>query len=191
MSDQQIRNHAVFIWSVADKLRGVYKQSEYGRVILPLVVLRRLDCVLEPTKAAVLARHAALKHVDNVAPVLESVSGQGFYNTSALDFRRLLDDPSNVAGHLREYIAAAAHGFLEDSAVEPCGKLPDQHRDLRRNTCRAPAGDLKRPAQQAVGNAVSRNASYTSHEVGERESVRLYLSSGRNGRREHVDDEHS
>lgn len=48
MSDG-VKNHASFIWSVADKLRGVYKQSEYGRVILPLVVLRRLDCVLEPT----------------------------------------------------------------------------------------------------------------------------------------------
>ncbi len=59
--DPQIRNHASFIWSVADKLRGVYKQSEYGRVILPLVVLRRLDCVLEPTKADVLARAATLK----------------------------------------------------------------------------------------------------------------------------------
>ncbi len=52
MSDSPtIRNHAAFIWSVADLLRGDYKQSEYGRVILPLVVLRRLDCVLEPTKA--------------------------------------------------------------------------------------------------------------------------------------------
>ena len=70
-SDAQIRNHAGFIWSVADKLRGVYKQSEYGRVILPLVVLRRLDCVLEPTKAAVLARAAKLKgKVENVEPVL-------------------------------------------------------------------------------------------------------------------------
>ena len=49
-----IRNHAAFIWSVADLLRGDYKQSEYGRVILPLVVLRRLDCVLEPTKQQVL-----------------------------------------------------------------------------------------------------------------------------------------
>jgi type I restriction enzyme M protein len=52
-SDQQIRSHAAFAWSVADKLRGVYKQSEYGRVILPLVVLRRLDYVLEPTNQAV------------------------------------------------------------------------------------------------------------------------------------------
>src|SRR5579884_1093182 len=104
--DQQIRSHASFIWSVADKLRGVYKQSEYGRVILPLVVLRRLDCVLEPTKAAVLQRAAGLKgRVENVEPVLCAVSGEQFYNTSPLDFRRLLDDPSNVAGNLRSYIA--------------------------------------------------------------------------------------
>ena len=49
-NNEVIRNHAAFIWSVADLLRGDYKQSEYGRVILPLTVLRRLDCVLEPTK---------------------------------------------------------------------------------------------------------------------------------------------
>jgi hypothetical protein len=50
-----------FIWSVADLLRGDYKQSEYGKVILPFTVLRRLDCVLEPTKVAVLAEHDAKK----------------------------------------------------------------------------------------------------------------------------------
>jgi type I restriction enzyme M protein len=49
---------SAFIWSVADLLRGDYKQSEYGKVILPFTVLRRLDCVLEPTKAAVLAEYA-------------------------------------------------------------------------------------------------------------------------------------
>jgi type I restriction enzyme M protein len=115
--EPEIRNHAAFIWSVADKLRGVYKQSEYGRVILPLVVLRRLDCVLEPTKADVLARAAKLKDkVENVAPVLESVAGEQFYNTSPLDFRRLLDDPANVAGNLRSYIAGfspAARDVIE------------------------------------------------------------------------------
>jgi hypothetical protein len=52
-----IKNHAAFIWSVADLLRGDYKQSEYGKVILPLTVIRRLDCVLEPTKPKVLAVH--------------------------------------------------------------------------------------------------------------------------------------
>ena len=51
MSEATIKNHAAFIWSVADLLRGDYKQSEYAKVILPLVVLRRLDCVSEPTKA--------------------------------------------------------------------------------------------------------------------------------------------
>jgi type I restriction enzyme M protein len=107
MSEQGLRTHAGFIWSVADKLRGVYKQSEYGRVILPLVVLRRLDCVLEPTRAEVLARHAALKgRYENVEPILETITGiRGVYNTSPLDLRRVLDDPANVAGNLRSYIA--------------------------------------------------------------------------------------
>jgi type I restriction enzyme M protein len=75
-------------------------------VILPLVVLRRLDCVREPTKEAVLVRNAEVKRrVENVEPVLNAVSGQEFYNTSPLDFRRLLDDPANVSGNLRSYIA--------------------------------------------------------------------------------------
>ena len=60
-ASETIRNHAAFIWSVADLLRGDYKQSEYGRVILPLVVLRRLDCVLEPTKDKVLQTAARLE----------------------------------------------------------------------------------------------------------------------------------
>ncbi len=61
MAETRINNHAAFIWSVADLLRGDYKRSEYGKVILPLTVLRRLDCVLEPTKPAVLARAAKLR----------------------------------------------------------------------------------------------------------------------------------
>lgn len=75
MPDGGIKNHADFIWSVADLLRGDYKQSEYGKVILPLTVIRRLDCVLEPTKDAVLEEHKRLAgKVENVAPVLEAVS---------------------------------------------------------------------------------------------------------------------
>src|SRR5262245_18153149 len=105
-SAQTIQNHATFIWSVADLLRGDYKQSEYGKVILPLTVLRRLDCVLEPTKQAVLDKAKDLKgKVDNPGPVLAVVAGEGFYNTSPLDFRRLLDDPNQIAGNLRAYIA--------------------------------------------------------------------------------------
>lgn len=106
MSESTIQNHAAFIWSVADLLRGDYKQSEYGRVILPLVVLRRLDCVLEPTKAKVLDTHAKIDgKVDNVEPILCGASGEQFFNTSKLDLRRLLDDPSNIAENLRAYIA--------------------------------------------------------------------------------------
>lgn len=105
---EAIRNHASFIWSVADLLRGDYKQSEYAKVILPLTVLRRLDCVLEPTKAAVLERHRQLAgRIENVEPVLQSVAHEQFYNVSPLDFRRLLDDPSHLADNLRAYI----HGF--------------------------------------------------------------------------------
>ena len=78
MSERQVKNHAAFIWSVADLLRGDYKQSEYGRVILPLVVIRRLDCVLEPTKDAVLEAHARHSpHVsseERLAPFLEKAS---------------------------------------------------------------------------------------------------------------------
>jgi type I restriction enzyme M protein len=114
MAESRINNHAAFIWSVADLLRGDYKQSEYGKVILPLTVLRRLDCVLEPTKPAVLARAAKLRgQVDNVEPVLCAVAGQRFYNTSPLDFPRLLDDPAQVAGNLRAYIAGFSSGARE------------------------------------------------------------------------------
>jgi type I restriction enzyme M protein len=95
-----------FIWSVADLLRGDYKQSEYGRVILPLVVLRRLDCVLAPTKSDVLARSARLPAgLDNVSPVLEKAASQRFYNASKFDLSRLLDDPNNVGDNLKGYIA--------------------------------------------------------------------------------------
>src|SRR6476620_7123353 len=105
-----IRNHAAFIWSVADLLRGDYKQSEYGKVVLPLTVIRRLDCVLEPTKQAVLDKHKQLAgRIANVEPVLQAVAGQQFYNTSPLTFTKLLDDPNTIADSLRLYIG----GFSE------------------------------------------------------------------------------
>jgi len=108
---ETIRNHAAFIWSVADLLRGDYKQSEYGRVILPLVVLRRLDCVLEPTKAKVRAAAAQLAgRVENLDPLLRQVSGEQFYNTSPLTMPRLLDDPPNLADNLHSYLLAFSSG---------------------------------------------------------------------------------
>jgi len=114
VDSNRINNHAAFIWSVANLLRGPYKPHEYGKVILPLTVLRRLDCVLEPTKTKVLERHAKLKgSIDNISPVLEAVSGEQFYNTSPLNFHRLLDDPAQLAGNLRAYIAGFSSSARE------------------------------------------------------------------------------
>ena len=105
----QINNHAGFIWSVAELLRGDYKQSEYGRVILPLTVLRRLDCVLEPVKPAMLAKYEEVKgKVGNFGPILDKLTDiKHLWNTSPLDFPKLLDDPDHIADNLRAYI----HGF--------------------------------------------------------------------------------
>jgi type I restriction enzyme M protein len=105
MKEARINNHATFIWSVADLLRGDYKQSEYGKVILPLTVIRRLDCVLEPTKEAVLEKHQQLSgRIENVEKPLQIVAGEQFYNTSPLTFTKLLDDPGNIADSLNIYI---------------------------------------------------------------------------------------
>ena len=97
-----------FIWSVADLLRGPYKPAQYGKVILPLTVLRRLDCVLEPTKAEVLARYESLKGgtVKNLEPILNHTAGQAFHNSSRLDFPKLTDDPANIAPNLQQYIVS-------------------------------------------------------------------------------------
>lgn len=105
MTEARINNHAAFIWSVADLLRGDYKQSEYGKVILPLTVIRRLDCVLEPTKEAVLKKYQELSgKVENVEKPLQIAAGEQFYNTSSLTFTKLLDDPGNIADSLNIYI---------------------------------------------------------------------------------------
>ncbi|MFN3219830.1 MAG: N-6 DNA methylase [Acidimicrobiales bacterium] len=102
-----INNHAAFIWSVADLLRGDYKQSEYGKVVLPLTVLRRLDCVLEPVKDDMLARHAQVKDtVDNFGPILDRLTDiKNLWNISRFDLPKLLDDPGQLADNLRAYVA--------------------------------------------------------------------------------------
>jgi len=70
-----IKNHAAFIWSVADLLRGDYKQSEYGKVVLPLTVLRRFDCVLAPVKQDMLTKYDQLKgKVENFGPILDQLT---------------------------------------------------------------------------------------------------------------------
>ena len=98
---------SAFIWSVADLLRGPYKPHEYATVILPFTVLRRLDCVLEPTKEAVLAELAKRTAAGlNPEPFLLKVSGQLFFNTSPLDLKRLMGDQDHIGENLRSYIQA-------------------------------------------------------------------------------------
>ena len=103
---------ASFIWKICNLLRGTYKRNEYRKVILPLTVLRRFDCVLADTKEAVLA--AVKQHAHRPDTVrrllLEAASGRPFYNTSKLDFERLLDDPNLLAQNLNAYI----RGFSEN-----------------------------------------------------------------------------
>ncbi|MBE0645589.1 MAG: SAM-dependent DNA methyltransferase [Bacteroidetes bacterium] len=95
-----------FIWSVADLIRGPYKPNQYKDVMLPLAVLRRLDCVLEPTKDKVL--EAKKKYADKGAGVLDAklmqASGASFYNTSKFTFEKLKGDPNNIAANLTNYI---------------------------------------------------------------------------------------
>lgn len=104
---------ANFIWSIADLLRGDYKQSDYGKVILPLTVLRRLDCVLLKTKDEVLKKFEQVKtmNIQNQDPILNKVAGYNFHNRSLFTFDKLIADPNNIAANLRNYI----NGFSEDA----------------------------------------------------------------------------
>lgn len=100
-----VRDKANLIWSVADKLTGVYKPHEYGDVILPLTVLKRFDSVLSDTKSKVL--EASKKFPETFAQrdfILKETSGQNFYNTSEYDFKKLLDDPANIEENFYNYL---------------------------------------------------------------------------------------
>ncbi|MCK1821579.1 type I restriction-modification system subunit M [Streptomyces sp. XM83C] len=100
----ELANHA---WSVADLLRGDYKQSDYGKVILPFTVLRRLECVLEPTRDEVAEIAEQYKDTD-IDPdrFLRRAAGHSFYNTSRLTLKKIAGDPQNAAKNLTVYIGA-------------------------------------------------------------------------------------
>jgi type I restriction enzyme M protein len=105
------REYANFIWGVADLIRDSFKRGKYQDVILPLTVLRRIDCVLEPTKKKILDVNARLKgKLENRDPQLRKASGFAFYNTSRYDFARLLADAPGLAANLINYM----NGFSEN-----------------------------------------------------------------------------
>jgi len=114
---------ANFIWSVAELLRGPYRPNQYKDVMLPMTVLRRLDCVLEPTKHKVLDKLKKLKggKVKNLEPILNRVAGQAFHNTSRFTFESLKGDPNNIAANLTNYIkgfSSVARGIIEHFGFE-------------------------------------------------------------------------
>ncbi|PYZ94926.1 restriction endonuclease subunit M [Salipaludibacillus keqinensis] len=95
-----------FLWTIAEILRGPYKPEDYGKVILPMAVLRRFDNVLEDTKEDVLKSYEQYKHLPEEArdEILNRKSKQRFNNTSNYDFKKLLNDSDNIAENLRDYI---------------------------------------------------------------------------------------
>lgn len=104
MDHHQISN---FIWQIADLLRGPYRPPQYERVMLPLTVLRRFDCVLARTKQKTLAEYEKQKgrlQGDALDAVLNRAAGHRFHNHSPLDFEKLKGDPDNIDKHLVSYI---------------------------------------------------------------------------------------
>lgn len=103
-----------FLWSIADLIRDVFKRGKYQDVILPFTVLRRIDCVLAPTRDRVLARYAELHgRLENLDPQLRLASGFAFYNTSPYTFERLLAEPKNLGPNLRRYITGFSANMAE------------------------------------------------------------------------------
>ena len=114
----QFIDKANLIWEVADLLRGDYKQSDYGKVILPMTVLRRLDCVLVPNKQKVLDYLPKVEKFSDSAKdlTLNKIAGANFHNHSRFDFARLVADPNHIAANLRNHIngySASAREIIE------------------------------------------------------------------------------
>jgi len=148
MSNRNFQPLSNFIWSVADLLRGPYRPPQYERVMLPMTVLRRFDCVLEHSKNQILAKHVAMvaknktlpaaKQINDFDPTLNKIAKDidgrelGFHNHSPLNFQKLKGDPDNVGRHLQDYINGFSKNIREifdkfefDKEVE---KLEDSNR---------------------------------------------------------------
>src|SRR4051794_9518768 len=93
-----------FIWSIADQLRGPYRPNQYGNVILPLTILRRLDCILEPDRRTVRTLAAKYDTPNRLKIEVKKATGRPFYNTSEYSFANLLTDADGLADNLADYI---------------------------------------------------------------------------------------
>ncbi len=148
---------SALIWSVADLLRGDYKPSEYGRVILPFTVLRRLDCVLAPTKAQVLAKKAECEAQGlNPEPFLARITGVPFANTATLDLARLMGDQDHIGPNLTAYI----QGFSA-----PVRDIFERFRFTEQTDRLQKAGLLYQVAERFAGFDLS-PAAVSNHDMG-------------------------
>ena len=102
--NRNINQKANLIWSIADVLTGTYKPHEYGEVILPMMVIKRFDCILEDTKEAVLKKLPEVSNLPMKDIFLKKASGHPFYNTSKFNFKRLLDAPDSIEINFRSYL---------------------------------------------------------------------------------------
>jgi type I restriction enzyme M protein len=129
MSGTNFGDKVSFIWSVADLLRGPYRPNQYKDVMLPMTVLRRLDCVLESSKEKVLEKYNSLKggKLKNLEPILNRAAGQAFHNTGRFTFEKLKGEPDKIAENLAHYIqgfSTRARDIIEHFGLEEhIGKL--------------------------------------------------------------------
>lgn len=106
-----ITQEANFIWSIANKLRGVYMPDKYGDVIIPMTVIRRFECVLEKTKDAVVEKYTDNKSYPE--PAMYRISGKPFFNTSRFTLKELCNDPDNIQSNFIEYIESFSSNVLD------------------------------------------------------------------------------
>lgn len=147
---------AGLIWNIAELLRGGWKQHEYQDVVLPLVVLKRLDAILIDSKPRVLEQYNSFKGKVDVDPILKAVTKTGFYNISPYDFEKLLEDPKNAAKNLKNYI----NGF-SDNVSEIIEKF-----DFDRQLVRLEGGNLLYEILKQINKVDLHPDHVDNHEMG-------------------------
>lgn len=131
LATKQSENRADLIWSIANKLVGLYKPHEYGKVILPFTVIKRFNDTLLPTRKKVLAAYEKHKKLEVKDAFLTKVSGYSFYNVSPFSFNELLNDPENIEENFRSYINSFSKNISD--IIWEYFKLDEQIDTLARN----------------------------------------------------------
>ena len=108
-----VQEKSNLIWAIADLIRDFYKPHEYGKVILPMTVIKRFNDTLAPTKAKVLETYEKVKHLEVINGFLETASGYQFYNTSVYDFEKLVNDSEHIEENFRNFLNGFSDNVLD------------------------------------------------------------------------------